>query len=71
MKEECLSNLILFGEASVRHVLLNYARHYHEERNHQGKDSVILFPMAVHRRGSSSGKIHPRERLDGLLKFYH
>jgi len=52
-------------------VLLNYARHYHEERNHQGKDNVILFPTAADRIGCSSGKIHPRERLGGLLKFYH
>lgn len=71
VKEECLSKLILFGEASLRHVLLNYARHYHEERNHQGKDNVILFPVAAHRLGSSSGKIRTRERLGGLLKFYH
>ena len=38
VKEECLSKMILFGEASARHVLSNYARHYHEERNHQGTE---------------------------------
>ncbi len=70
-KEECLSKLILFGEASLRHVLSNYARHYHEERNHQGKDNVILFPAAADRISNSSGKIRTRERLGGLLKFYH
>ena len=71
VKEECLSKLILFGEPSLRHVLSNYARHYHEERNHQGKDNVILFPAAADRIGSSAGKIQTRERLGGLLKFYH
>ncbi len=71
VKEECLSKLILFGEPSLRHVLSNYARHYHEERNHQGKDNVILFPAAADRIGSSSGQIQTRERLGGLLKFYH
>ena len=71
VKEECLSKLILFGEASLRHALSNDVRHYHDERNHQGKDNVILFPAAADRLGSSSGKIRTRERLGGLLKFYH
>jgi hypothetical protein len=71
VKEECLSKLILFGEASLRHALSNYVRHYHDERNHQGKDNVILFPAAADRIGTSSGKIRTRERLGGLLKFYH
>jgi hypothetical protein len=71
VKEECLSKLILFGEASLRHVLSHYARHYHEERNHQGKDNMIPFPAAEDRIGSSSGPIRTRERLGGLLTFYH
>ena len=71
VKEECLSKLLLFGEASLRHVLLKYALHYHEERNHQGKDSVNLFPVAEDRIGTSSRKIRTRERIGGLLKFYH
>jgi hypothetical protein len=71
VKEECLSKLILFGEQSLRHVLSNYVRHYHEERNHQGKDNLILFPAKTDRIGSSSGKVQTRERLGGLLKFSH
>ena len=43
----------------------------HEERDHQGKDSVILFPAAADRIGSSSGKFQIRGRLGGLLKFDH
>jgi hypothetical protein len=49
----------------------HYARHYHEERNHQGKDNLILFPVEADRIGSAAGKIQTRERLGGLLKFYH
>lgn len=37
VKEECLSKMILFGEASLRQVLSNYVEHFHSERNHQGK----------------------------------
>ena len=44
VKEECLSKLILFGENSLRHALKEYVAHHHHERNHQGKDNLLLFP---------------------------
>ncbi len=36
VKEECLSRLILFGEASLWYALQEYVEHYRHERNHQG-----------------------------------
>src|SRR5438309_8051724 len=69
VKEECLSRLILFGEASLRHALTQYVAHYHHERNHQGKGNVLLFP-AVSPAGENEGTIQCRERLGGLLKYY-
>jgi hypothetical protein len=63
--------MILFGEASLRHVLTHYAKHFHSERDRQGKGNVILFPAPEDRIGESSGQIHTRERLGGLLKFYY
>jgi putative transposase len=45
VKEECLSKLILLGESSLRRALQQYMLHYHEERNHQGKENEILFPV--------------------------
>ena len=71
VKEECLSKMILFGEASLRHVLSNYVCHFHTERNHQGKGNVILFPAPADRIGEPTGEINTRERLGGLLKFYY
>jgi transposase InsO family protein len=69
VKEECLSRLILFGEASLWHALHEYVAHYHHERNHQGKGNVLLLPPSRtdERR---TGPIHCRERLGGLLKYY-
>jgi len=69
VKEECLSRLILFGEASLWHALQEYVAHYHHERNHQGKGNVLLLPpsRADARR---TGPIRCRERLGGLLKYY-
>jgi putative transposase len=71
VKEECLSKMILFGETSLRHVLSNYGSHFHTERNHQGKENVILFPEPGDRIGETSGEIRTRERLGGLLRFYY
>src|ERR1700704_4323146 len=69
VKEECLARVILFGEASLRHVLMQYVEHFHHERNHQGKDNVLLFP-AVSQDAACTGTIQCRERLGGLLKYY-
>ena len=71
VKEECLSRLILFGESSLRRAVTAFVEHYHGERNHQGKENVLLFPAAEQRVGSGDGKVHCKERLDGLLKYYH
>jgi len=69
VKEECLSRLILFGEAALYHVLREYRAHYHHERNHQGKGNVLLFPSAS-QDTEHEGPIRCRERLGGLLKYY-
>jgi putative transposase len=69
VKEECLSKLILFGERSLRRALQNYLAHYHEERNHQGKNNVLLFPQVPASRRADP--VQCRERLGGLLRYYH
>jgi putative transposase len=69
IQEECLSKLILFGEKSLQRVVSNFLEHYHRERNHQGKDNLLLFPVTAP-EASSRGAIRCRERLGGLLKYY-
>jgi hypothetical protein len=69
IKQECLSQLILFGEKSLQRVVSNYLKHYHQERNHQGKDNLLLFQVEV-AEASLRGAIRCRERLGGLLKYY-
>jgi hypothetical protein len=44
--------------------------YYHQERNHQDRDNLLLFPIAVQKAGSR-GAICCRERLAGLLKYSH
>lgn len=69
VKEECLSKVILFGERSLRRALKNYVDHYHAERNHQGKGNVLLLPRVNDRQ--REGPVRCRERLGGLLRYYH
>jgi hypothetical protein len=71
VKEDCLSKLILFGEASLRRALREYLAHYHRERNHQGRENVLLFPDSDTHDRPVDGPIGCRERLGGLLKYYH
>jgi hypothetical protein len=71
MKEEALSKLILFGEVSLRRVLNEYLVHFHAERNHQGKGNVLLFPTATQAKNRVDGSVVCKERLGGLLKYYH
>jgi transposase InsO family protein len=68
VKEECLCKVILFGERSLRRALNEYVEHFHAERNHQGKGNVLLFPRRVNTR---RGHVQCRERLGGLLRYYH
>lgn len=70
IKEECLSKLILFGESSLRRTAAEFTKHYHHERNHQGKENKLLFPISVSLRPCSKSSVIARERPGGLLKFY-
>ena len=70
VKEECLSKVILLGERSLRRALNEYVDHYHAEQNHQGKGNVLLFPRDTDIR-SEPQPVQCRERLGGLLRYYH
>ena len=71
VKEECLAKLILFGESSLKRALRQYELHYHEERNHQGKENHLLFSRQTQRRDGGRGPIECQQRLGGLLKYYY
>jgi putative transposase len=68
IKSECLDKLVLLGEDHLRTTVREYVAHYHTERNHQGLDGRLLEPPA---NDSGAGPIVCRERIGGLLRFYH
>ena len=69
VKDECLSKIILFGERSLRRALSEYVKHYHAERNHQGKGNVLLFPQDADIRHAQT--MQCRKRLGRLLRYSH
>ena len=69
VKEECLSRLVLFGEASLKRAAADYVEHYHSERPHQGKGNLFLFPKQ-NRSQPEIRRIVRKQRLGGLLNYY-
>ncbi len=54
-------------DGHLRRVLEQFSRHYHGERNHQGIGNELIETRDL----GSSGEIHCRECLGGLLKYYY
>jgi putative transposase len=69
IKESSLDRIIFVGEASLRRALQEFAAHYHHERNHQGLGNRLIVPLAE--PPNHDGPMACRERLGGLLKYYH
>jgi len=69
IKESCLDRLILFGEGSLRKAIREFVAHYHLERNHQGLGNRLITPQAI--PTESNGTIQRRQRLGGMLNYYH
>jgi len=69
IKSECLDQMIFFSERQLRHAISQYVAHYHTERNHQGLGNVLL--EGSEPDSNQNGEIVCRERLGGLLRYYH
>jgi putative transposase len=68
IRAECLGRIVLLGEPHLRTAVREFVAHYHEERPHQGLSNAIIAPSIT---SLGRGTIRCRERLGGLLKFYH
>jgi putative transposase len=69
IKEEVLAQMIMRGEHALYYAIQQYLAHYHHERNHQGLANQLILPEPD--LGSHSGQVRRRERLGGLLSYYH
>ena len=68
IREECLDRVILFGERRLRNVIDEFVAHYHGERKHQGLGNELIAPEFDQNPGTH---VRCRERLSGLLRYYH
>src|SRR4051794_10705194 len=69
IKESCLERLVFFGENSLRTAVREFVAHYLRERHHQGLGNRLVIPE-IGEMGSK-GAIRCRERLGGMLNYYH
>ena len=69
IKRECLRRLILFSEGQLRRACAEFISHYHAERNHQGLGNALMDTDGL--AANTDGQIQCRERLGGLLRYYH
>jgi putative transposase len=69
VKEECLSPSDLVRGSLVEESAHPVSRTF-EERNHQGKNNVLLFPAPAPLQPGRQRGIRCRERLGGLLRYY-
>ncbi len=67
IKSECLDQMIFLGRESLVRAIAEYAEHYHDERSHQGIGNLIVSGA----KAEGVGVIEARERLGGLLRYYH
>jgi len=61
--------MVFFGRKPLENAVREYVEHYHAERNHQGLGNELIEPSDD--AASTDGKIECRERLGGMLKYYH
>ena len=69
LKSECLDRMVFFGRKSLENAVREYVEHYHAERNHQGLGNELIDPSED--AANCDDHIECRERLGGMLKYYH
>ena len=69
IKEEALERMVMLGERALYYAISQYLAHYHTERNHQGLDNQLI--AREEEVGGHTGPVVRRERLGGLLSYYH
>jgi hypothetical protein len=67
IKSECLERMIFVGGDSLGLAVREFAIHYHAERPHQGLENTLICGGPI----LSEGRVEVRDRLGGLLKYYH
>ena len=68
---ETLDNMILFGQAHLRHVLKKIEKHHNEQRPHQGLSNLIPMGFSYPSDPIVPDNVECEPILGGLLTHYH
>ena len=68
-ESECLGQIIPLSERHLRNAVKEYTDPYHLERNHQGLGNELIEKPSD--EASMEGDVDCRERLGGILNYYH
>jgi putative transposase len=69
IKEEVLRQMVMLGQHTLYDAIQQYLVHYHTERHHQGLGNQLIGREGT--IGCHTGPVVRRERLGGLLSYYH
>jgi putative transposase len=67
IKDECLNQMIWFGDGPFRKAIFEYFEQYHSERNHQGIGNELIEELTVDLK---DGRVISRDRMGGMLRYY-
>jgi transposase InsO family protein len=67
IKSECLDQMIFVGQRSLDRAIKEFVDHYHEERSHQGIGNRLVSGAEP----QGEGRVEVRQRLGGILSYYH
>lgn len=68
---ETLGNMILFGEAHLRHVIKKIERHHNGQRPHQGLANVVPMGFEYPDDAAAPADVRCESTLGGLLNHYY
>lgn len=72
IRDECLSQSVIFGERHLRHLVGAFVDHYNAERFRQGLGgSLIVGNDEQANDNHFDATIQLRSRLGGVLNFYY
>jgi putative transposase len=69
IKRKCLNHFIVFGERHLRYLIIEYVKHYNENRPHSAMNNMPLEETELNKR--NAGKIKCQTKLGGIIKHYY
>jgi hypothetical protein len=70
VRRECLDRMLIFSDRQLRHVLVEYERHYNTHRPHRALEQLPPIGDVGLDRADVGGTVRRTEILGGLINEY-